>query len=263
MLQAHSFLWHYLWVAPNLLLLILACLMWRRHLHKKYPLFFAFAVASAVEQLLLYAADMAPSIDAATWWRVFWAGLLIEGVLKFALIGEIFAHAFSIYASVARLSRVLIRTVGVVLVLTAAVAAAYAPHDSRFGIVSGAHLLQQTIFLTESGLLLFVFVFSACLHVRFARPTFGIALGLAASACVHMATWGVVANGGLAESNRILLDFVNMVTFHMCVLIWFYYLLTPDRTPGPHLAPANSPAAAAAGGDLEGWNRELERLVHR
>ena len=39
MLQAHSLLWHYLWVAPNLLLLLLALRMWRRHLHKQHPVF--------------------------------------------------------------------------------------------------------------------------------------------------------------------------------------------------------------------------------
>jgi hypothetical protein len=53
MLQAHSPLWYYLWVAPNLLLLVLAILMWRRKIYRQFPVFLVFAVAIAVEQLTL------------------------------------------------------------------------------------------------------------------------------------------------------------------------------------------------------------------
>ena len=41
-----------------------------------------------------------------------WVGLLVEGLLKFALIGEIFAHVFDPYPSVAKLGKFLIRGVG-------------------------------------------------------------------------------------------------------------------------------------------------------
>lgn len=255
MLQAHSFLWHYLWVAPNLLLLILAFLLWRRDLHKQYPIFFAFAVAGALVQLTIYAADIMPAVDPKTWWQVFWAGLLVEGLLKFVLVGEIFAQAFQAYSSVAKLGKYLIRGVGVVLVLAAAIAAAYAPRDSHFGIVSGAHLLEQTIYLIETGLLVFIFVFSAYFKLRLARPVFGIALGLAISACVHLAAWAFIANGGLPDPTRYLLDFLNMATYHACVLIWFYYLLVPHKVVAKSAVPLPE-------NDLDVWNRELERLVH-
>src|SRR5271169_4530986 len=138
MLQAHSSLWHYLWVAPNLFLLVLALLMWRRRLHQRYPFFFAFAIVGAIEQLVVYAADIMPSVSPGTWWLIFWAGLVVEGLLKFALIGEIFAQVFVPYPSLASLGKFLIRAVGVLLILAAAISAAYAPQDSLFGIVSGA-----------------------------------------------------------------------------------------------------------------------------
>ena len=257
MLQAHSLLWHYLWVGPNLLLLVLAFLLWRRGLHRQYPLFFAFALLGALEQLTIYAADVIPAVDPATWWRVFWVGLLIEGFLKFALIGEIFGHAFYAYDALAKLGKVLIRGVGVALVFAAALAAAYAPHDSHFGIVSGAHLLQQTIYLTETGLLVFIFLFLAYFGFRLPRAILGIAIGLAVSACVHLATWGVAANGGLPDSKRIILDFLNMATYHASVLIWFYYLLAPSPKP---VAKSAVPLPEH---NLEVWNRELERLLQQ
>ena len=255
MLQAHSFLWHYLWLAPQALLLVLAFLIWRRGLWKRFPAFFAFALFSSLGQFALYIADIAPSVSAENFWRVDWATLLIEGPLKFVLIGELFAHIFGSYTSVARLGKLLIRTVGVILVLTAAVAAAYAPKDSLIGIISDAHLLDQTIYLIESGLLLFIFLFAAYFTLKPTRLVFGIALGLAISACVHLATWAISANGGLPASRRVVLAFVEMATYHACVLIWFYYLLVPQKVSA-------EPAVPLPENNLEVWNRELERLVH-
>jgi hypothetical protein len=256
MLQAHSLLWHYLWAAPSVLLLVLAGRLWQLRLHRQYPLFVALAIASAIEQLTLYGCDLAPAVTAETWWRIFWAGLIVEGLLKFALVGEIFAQVFGTYISVARLGKFLIRGVGASLVLTAAVAAAFAPADSLFGIVSGAHLLEQAVYLIEAGLLVFIFVLAGYFRLTLNRPLFGIALGLSVSACVHLATWGVAANAGLPPERRVILDFINMGTFHICVLIWFYYLLGPQKASTKSAVPVPEH-------DLEAWNRELERLVHQ
>src|SRR6266851_720513 len=213
MLQAHSILWHYLWVAPNILFLFLGFLLWRRKLGKQFPAFLAFASLSSIGQL---AVGTTSAVTAQTFWRVDWASLIVEGVLKFAVIGEIFAHVFGPYAALARLGRFLIRAVGVILVLAAALAAAYGPKDSLFGIVSGAHMLEQTIYLIESGLLAFIFGLSFYFRLSFDRPLFGITLGLSVSACVHLAAWAVIANAGLPNQTRYLLDFLEMSTYHIC-----------------------------------------------
>jgi hypothetical protein len=255
-LQAHSPLWNYLWVAPNLLLLVLACILWRRRLHKIYPYFVAFAVVGAVGEIISYAADVSQSISGDTWWRIFWAVLIVEGLLKFALIGEIFTHVFGNYLSIARLGRLLIRGAGVALVLAASFAAALTPQDGIFGIISGAHLLQQTIYFISAGLLLAIFMLASHFHIPPDRPTFGIATGLGISACVHLATWGLIANAGFPNDKRVILDFVNMGTYHACVLMWFYYLLVPQTS-------AVTPSTLLPENNLELWNRELERLIHQ
>jgi hypothetical protein len=256
MLQPHSFLWHYLWLAPNVLLLLLAFLLWKNDLHKTFPALFAFALFSAFGEFGLYIADVVPSVTAQSFWRVDWATLLIEGPLKFLVVAEIFARVFGSYDSIVRVGKFLIRAVGISLVLAAALAAAYGPKSSLFGIVSGAHLLDQTIYLIESGLLLFIFLLSAYFRLRPAAPVLGIALGLAISACVHLATWAVIANGGWADSTRARLDFLNMATYHVCVLIWFYYLLVPAKVSTKAAVPLPE-------NDLDIWNRELKRLAQQ
>lgn len=256
MLQKHSFLWHYLWVAPNVLLLVLGFVTWKRGTAKQIPVFFAFACLSAISELAVYAADVIPSVTGWTFWRIVWASLVVEAVLKFALIGEIFAGVFGSYVSVARLGKSLIRAVGVVLVLFATLAVAYAPQDGRFGIISGAHLLEQTIYLIESGLLIFIFLFASYFHLSWTRTVFGITLGLSTSACVHLATWAILANGGLSDPERVLLVLVNMATYHLCVVIWFYYLLVPQNVAVKSAVPLPE-------NNLAVWNRELERLLQQ
>jgi len=254
MLQAHSLLWHYLWVAPNVLLLLLAVLIWRSNLHRQYLVFLIFAVVIPVEQFTLYAADVLPSVSPITWWCLFWAGLLAEALIKFALIGEIFSAVSDLYPSLARLGKLLISGVGVVLVLLATIAAAYTPKNNIYWIVSGVHVLEQTIYMIECGLILFLFAFTAYFKLGWSRPAFGITLGLGISACVHLATWALMTNAGFPAYYRNLLNFLNMATYHACVLIWFYYLLLPQKS-------ATTSAVSLPENTLAIWNRELERLL--
>lgn len=233
--------------------------MCKRGLFRQVPAFFAFVVVSAVSELTVYAADVLPSVRALIYWRINWAGILTEGVLKIVLISEIFAHVFASYSSVARLSRFLIRGLGAALFLVAVAVAAYAPPESPYGIISGARLLEQTTYLIESGLLLFIFLLSSYFHMAWKRHDFGITLGLALSSCVHLATWTLMTNGGLPNSKRIILIFLNMAAYHAVVLMWFYYLLIPSKveSKAPELAvplPENNLAV---------WNRELERLLQQ
>lgn len=263
MLQAHSILWNYLWVAPNVLLLGLGVLLLRRRIDSQFPVFLAFVLVMGLEQLALFIADVVPRVSPIDWWRIFWASLLLESLLKFALIGELFGRVFGIYSSVARLGRNLITSVGVVLVFVAAVVAAYTPKDNKFWIVSGAHILQQATYTIECGLLLFLFVFAAYFELSWGRHAFGIALGLSVSACVHLATWALLANGNFSSQYRVILDFVNMAAYHICVLIWFYYFLVPPENAREPRENMKQPPVPPLENSLDVWNREVERLLHQ
>jgi hypothetical protein len=255
MLQSHSFLWHYSWVAPDVFLLILCFFLWKRGLHREFPYFFAFALCDGIAQLVAYAADLLPFVSAMAFWRIAWAEGILEGVLKLATIGEIFYKLFGPYASVARLGKVLIQVVGAVFVLVAAIVAAYNPWGQSPGIMIGSALLGQSTFLVECGLFVFIFAFASYFHLRWPRPVFAIAVGLGISACVHLATFGLNTNAGFPYSARVILGMLNSMVFHFVVLSWLYYLLVPERTPtlsGP--LPENNLAI---------WNRELEHLLHQ
>ena len=255
MLQAHSPLWYGLWVGPNVLLLVLAALLWQRRDHKLYASFLTLAIVGALGQLILCAADVVPWINPRTWWYLFWGDLLVEGFLKVAVIAAIFDNALRAYPSIGNLGKVLIQGLGAFLILAAAVLAALAPHDSDYRIVSGAHLLEQSIYLVETGVLVFIFLFAGYFRLRLTRPYFGISVGLAISACVHLAYWALMSNGGLPDATRYRLDFMIMGAHLFAVLLWSYYLLVPHKVPVEIVAvPQN---------DLAKWNRELERWLQQ
>jgi len=256
MLQAHSFLWNYLWIGPNLLLIGLGILLWSRGLGRRFPAFLAFAIFSAAGELATFVADVLPSVTPENYWRTVWATLLIESLLKFLVIGEIFSQVFSPYPSIARLSRMLVSVFGGCLVLLAALVAAFSRGDSAVWLISGSHILAQTVFIIELGLVCFAFLFAAYFHVAWDRMSFGVMLGFGISSCEHLATWAIIANANPSAAQRIYFAFLNMATFQLCVFLWSYYFLVPGKIK------ATSPVSLPEN-NLSAWNQALERLLHQ
>lgn len=257
MLQAHSLLWNYLWVAPNLFLLLLGFLIWRRGQSRSIPAFLAFATLSAIGDLAVFAADLAPFVSAESYWRLDWVCLVVESLLKFLVIGEVLSRLLSPYPSVARLGRLFVSGFGATLVLVAAVVDAFAHGDSSVWLISGFHLVEQTVFIVQLGLILSLLIFAAYFRMSWDRVSFGIVLGLGISACGHLVTWAIIANASPSPQGRILLGLYSMATYHLCVLIWGYYLLVPGKVSTKITPPA------LPDHNLDLWNRELERLLQQ
>jgi hypothetical protein len=257
MLQSHSLLWHYLWIGPHIVQAALALFVWRRGLHKIFPVFFAYLIFEAFEEFTLYAMDLLPSVSARAWWLAFCAGLIVEGALKIGTLIEIFSRLLRSRPALALVGKRFIAIAAGALVLLAIAAAAYAPMDHpQYLWTYRAHILLQSFYIIEGGLALFLFIFVSHHKLTWDRTGFGIALGFGVLFCEHMATWSIMATGALPYSRFPLLDFLNMATYHLCVLIWCYYLLVPQKK-------ATTSAVALPENDLAMWNRELERLLQR
>jgi hypothetical protein len=256
MLQAHSFLWNYLWIAPNLYLLALGVIMWRRGLLRQARCFLAFSLLLPTMDLLRFVLDVAPWASAETFWAVSWVAIIVEGLLKFLVIGEAFSRVLQLYPSLARLGKLLISGFGAVLVLVAALAAALSQDPTQARLVAGFHVLAQTEYIIQFGLTIFVFLFVAQFKLTWDRLSFGVLQGFGLASCVYLASWAILANTNLSAHGRTLLDFLNSAVFHFYVLLWYYYALVPGKeTPRAEVPlPAHN---------LELWNRELERLLQQ
>ena len=254
MVQPHSLLWHYLSIAPCVLLAFLASSMWRLGLHRQFPAFFSYTVFEAAGSGLIYAIYLSPSVPNTTYWWSYLAFLVVEVIVKFIVIGEVFTNLLRSYPSLGRSAKSLISVVGIVLVFAGSLIAAYANHAS-FWLVSAARILGRSVSVVQCGLILFLFVFAARFHLSWPRPVFGITLGFGIVASVYVAYWALLADWLLGQKSY-LLDFMVMGTYHLCVLIWCYYLLVPHKS-------AITSAAALPENNLAAWNRELERLLQQ
>jgi len=259
MLQAHSILWHYLWLAPNVLQAFLAVILWRRGLQSLSPFFFAYLIFGAIAQFTLYGLDILPSVTAEAFWSVTLVVLTTEALLVVGVIGELSLYLLRGRPAIAKVGSRLISGAGAFLVLFAVAAAAYAPvlHSQpsvarAYVLMSRAYVLMQGSYLIDCGLVLILFLFAAHYRLSWNHRAFGIALGFGIVWCEHLAAWALIASGSLFDKR---LDFLNMATYHLCVLIWFYYLLVPQK------AVATS-AVSLPENNLDIWNRELERLLH-
>jgi hypothetical protein len=257
MLRSHSLLWHYLWLGPHLLQAILAIVLWRRGWRRAFPIFFAYLVFEAAEEFTLYAMDVLPWVSGEAWVFAFCLGVVIEGALQMAVVGELFFHLIRSRPAIAKISKCLITATGGVLVLVAVAVAAYVPTDpGQYVWTQRGHILQQSFYIADGGLVLFLFMFVAYSKLSWSRDDFGVALGFGILFCEHMATLSIMATGALPYRLHPLLDFLNMATYHICVLIWCYYLLIPQKKP-------TTSAVALPENNLAAWNRELERLIEK
>jgi len=254
MLQPHSVLWHYLWVAPNVLLVVLAFMMWKRRLHREFPAFFCYAIFEAAGGSAIYAIDVSPSVSGPTYWWSYFLFLVVEAFVKFVVIGEVFTHLLRRYQPLGKLAKVLVSGVGVILVFTATIIAAYA-NPTAFWLISATRILGRSVSVVQCGLIVFLFVFAAHFRLSWGRVVFGITLGFGIVAGVYLAYWALMAEWFLGQRTY-LLDFMNMATYHVCVLIWFYYLLLPQES-------VTTSVVSLPEHDLAIWNRELERLLHQ
>jgi len=256
MFEAHCLLWHYLLVAPNLLLGALGGMLWKRGLHKEFRTFFVYAWFQAVQWAVLYPMDLIASVPAAAYWRVYWLSLLIESITVFLLISDIFADVFGSYAALARLGKLLIRWGGALLLVAASAFAARATVHHDFWYIPASVRTQEAMYIVVSGLILLLFAAAGYFRLAWNHKVFGIALGLGISACVHLATWAIFAANGVLTGKSNLLDIANMATFHGAVLIWFYYLLVPQKV-------VTKSVVALPENNLAVWNRELEHLLQQ
>lgn len=247
---------YYLWIAPKMLLAVLAFLMFRRGLHRQFPMFFLYALFQLVQSAILWAAHLHaghPNFD-ETYTRLFSGGTVVSSALRFGVIYEVFRQVFRNYPALTETGKMLFRGVTVVLLVVGVGFAALIPGKSVNLLMLATTTLDRTVSLLQLGLLLSLFIFSRYFALSLRGHAFGIALGLGTYASVQLATSAVLLYVG--STTNPLPNFITMATYHCCVLIWMFYLLLPERTA--YFTRRELPKQ-----DLDVWNQELQRLLQR
>lgn len=248
------FLRYYLWIAPHLLLALILWLFLRRGLQRQLFSFFLYVALELIVFLVSVAFRLTSPfpINAYRWIvSVFGNGLLSLTVLW--VIYELWDKLVFSRSSLARVGRLLLSgSLAVLLLAAAAVSGTFSNIDlQRVGRIF--EILDFSSSLIQAGLLVILFLFSRTLRISWRSWMVGIALGFGISACVDLssAAW----RAELGKRALIPVDIAQMGAFHLCVIVWLVYLLLPER-----------PKFTGSGlqrEDLEAWNEQLQKIVHR
>jgi hypothetical protein len=218
--------WHshtvvlYLWCAQPILQSVVAVILWRRKLHKQFPVFFLFLLAQVANFAVIFPLWLTGNYGLYFW--PFWLGEAVNAVLGFKVIHEIFLDVFRPYHTLKDLGTLLFKWAGVVMLLVSVVVA-FSNSFDQSPLVHAVTTLQRSVRIVQLGLILFMLLFSSFLGVSRKQVSFGISLGFGLFAGVELMLMALNSGGFVGMGN---LNLINMVTYVLAILVWLGYSLS-------------------------------------
>jgi hypothetical protein len=218
--------WHshtivlYLWSPQPILQSVVAVILWRRKLHKQFPVFFLFLLAQVVNFAALFPLWLTGNHN--LYFGLFWLGEAVNAVLGFKVIHEIFLDVFRPYHTLKDLGTLLFKWAGVVMLLVAVVVSFSNSFDEN-PLVHALTTLQCSVRVVQLGLILFLLLFSRFLGVSRKQVSFGISLGFGLLAGVELMLMALNSGGFVTLKN---LNLINMATYNLAIFVWLGYSLS-------------------------------------
>ena len=218
--------WHshivvlYLWCVQPILQSAVAVVLWRRKLHKQFPVFFLFLLAQVVNFVVIF--PLWRTGNYGLYFGPFWLGEAVNAVLGFKVIHEIFLDVFRPYHTLKDLGTLLFKWAGVVMLLVSVVVA-FSNSFDQSPLVHALTTLQRSVRIVQLGLILFLLLFSRFLGVSWKQISFGISLGFGLFAGVELLLYALNSGGFVKQG---LLNVINMATLNVAILVWLGYSLS-------------------------------------
>lgn len=220
----------YAWCAQPLLQSAVAMVLWRRGLHKQFPVFFKYLLA----QIAIFAVTYPLyRTNYARFFYAYWIAAAVSALLSFKVIHEVFLDVFRPYDTLKDLGTVLFKWAAVVMLLVSVVVAFSsatagdpAGNWEKF-LVQAVTSLQRSVRLVQCGLILFLLLFSSFLGVSRKQHSFGIALGFGFFAFVELILIALHSGGYLSAS---MIAVVNPGLYDLAIGIWLVYALARKAT---------------------------------
>ncbi len=217
-----------LWIAHPVLQLSVAAVMFRRKLHRVFPVFFTYIVS----QILIFSV-LFPIYrlgDLPLYFYGYWVCAGISLILGFMVIHEIFLDVFRPYHALKDLGSVLFKWAALVMMLVAAVVMAASP-SAKDPLVHAVFTLQRCVRVVQCGLVLFLLIFSKYLGVSWRQQSFGIALGFGGFAGIELGASALYSSGQIGQ---LTLSWANMIAYNCAILTWLGYALV--KAPSKHVS---------------------------
>lgn len=231
-----------IWIAGPAMQLVLAAVMLRRGLRRRFPVFFWYVVAqtiSFVPQFVCF------RISYTAYYWSYWAFSFISVTLGFMVIREVFIDLMRPYDYLRDLGDVLFRWASLVLVLVAIVSAVMSSVPGVSRTTVGILAVERGVRVMQCGMVLFMLLFSSHLGLTVRHHCFAVALGFGLFAAVELITVTITAMFGYFQP--VALSMANSITYMVSIALWICYLSRPE--------PERMPIDART--QTERWNMAL------
>jgi hypothetical protein len=205
------------WLSLPVIALLAGILVWRK-LHREFPFFFAFLVATEIVGLLRFVTFS----NQRTYFYVYWISNLFLDVLNLLAVYELFALRLFPRFHKVRIYRFLFAVVGVIIVLAGWLVAIASSNKYR------AFIVQDRVFdFIVIGMLAFFVCLMMVMGREWGKYEFGIAFGL------------VIANVGAILASAMwlrnfyresVLEEIAPVAFDVACIIWLYCFWSGDKS---------------------------------
>jgi len=206
----------YLWCAQPILQSAVAAVLWRRKLHKQFPVFFSYLLV----QVAFFAVTFPLYGRSTTWYfSTFWIGQALNAILGFYVIHEIFVDVFRPYHALRDLGTPVFKWAGAVMLLVSIVVAA-SNSFSQFPLIQAITTMQRSVRMVQFGLILFLVIFSRFLGVSRRHLSFGVALGFGSFAGLELMLLAMFSGGFIGRHH---MNLSNMFCYDLSIFLWLAY----------------------------------------
>jgi len=208
-----------LWFAQPALQVAVAIVVWRRQVHKQFPVFLAFLLTQVAIFVITYPIYSIYGISTVWYFGLYWLSQALNAVLCFKIIHEVFLDVFRPYHALKDLGTPVFKWAGLVMLLVSVVVAASNSVDQE-PVVHAVLTMQRSVRLVQFGLILFLILFSRFLGVSRKQVSFGIALGFGLAAGLELMLLAMHSGGMIGYEN---LNLLNMFGYDISEVIWLGY----------------------------------------
>jgi hypothetical protein len=188
-----------LWFAQPVLQLAAAGVMYRRKLHRKFPVFFSYLLSQVPTFGIIFAAYTWGSYR--EYFYSYWICGIISLAIGFKVIHEVFLDVFRPYHALKDLGSVLFKWSALVMVLVAIVVAASSSVSSNGPMVESVITAQRCVRVIQVGLVLLLLVFSKYVGISWRHFSFGVSLGFGAFAFAELLVVALAASERITQNN--------------------------------------------------------------
>ena len=161
----------FLWIAPHVMLVVIAAVIYRRRLYREFPGFFVYVLYTIGVFILLIVMHYLPSVTENQYSYAYYATLLPSVALRFGVIGEISRYLFRESPFLQKTTRRSLQCVTGLLLVMSILLAIYAPGNNNVWI-DRAIVVNRQAAMIQAGLLVSLLLFSPLPGIVVATPGF-------------------------------------------------------------------------------------------